>query len=38
MDYKEIRKMIENMANDNIKDLVKAIIGFEKGINDERSP
>lgn len=35
MDYKEIRATIENMANDNIKDLVKAIISFEKGVNDE---
>lgn len=25
------------MANDNIKDLVKAIISFEKGINDEEA-
>lgn len=37
MDYKEIREAIENMANDNIKDLVKAIISFEKGINDEEA-
>ena len=37
MNYKEIRETIENMANDNIKDLVKAIISFEKGINDEEA-
>lgn len=37
MEYKEIRDTIENMANENIKDLVKAIISFEKGINDEEA-
>lgn len=35
MDYKTMRNQIEDMANDNHKDFVKAIISVEKGINDE---
>ena len=35
MDYKTMRDRIEDMANDNHKDFVKAIISMEKGINDE---
>ena len=35
MDYKTIRDTIEDMAKDNHKDFVKAIISMEKGINDE---
>ena len=35
MDYKAMRKQIEDMVNDNHKDFVKAIISMEKGINDE---
>lgn len=35
MDYKTIRDTIEDMANDNHKDFVKAVISMEKGINDE---
>ena len=29
-----MRNQIEDMANDNHKDFVKAIISVEKGIND----
>lgn len=35
MSYKTMRDKIENMVNDDHKDFVKAIISFEKGINDE---
>ena len=35
MDYKTIRDRIEDMAKDNHKDFVKAVIRMEKGINDE---
>lgn len=34
MDYKEIRNMIEKMENENNEDFIKALISFEKGIND----
>ncbi|MBU5669271.1 DNA-binding protein [Peptoniphilus sp. MSJ-1] len=36
MEYKEMRENIEKMANENYEDLIKAIIGFEKGIDDEK--
>ena len=35
MDYKTIRDRIEDMAKDNHKDFIKAVISMEKGINDE---
>jgi len=35
MDYKAMRYRIEDMAIDNHRDFVKAIISIEKGINDE---
>ena len=35
MDYETIRDKIEDMANDNHRDFVKAVISREKGINDE---
>ena len=35
MDYKIIRDKIGDMANDNHRDFVKAVISMEKGINDE---
>lgn len=34
MNYKEMRKNIEKMANENHEDFAKALISFEKGIND----
>ena len=37
MDYKTIRDTIEDMAKDNHKDFVKAVISMEKGINDENA-
>ena len=35
MDYKAVRDRIENMAHNNHRDFVKAIISIEKGIDDE---
>ena len=35
MDYKAVRDRIEDMANNNHRDFVKAIISIEKGVNDE---
>ena len=35
MDYKAVRDRIENMANNNHRDFVKAIISIEKCIDDE---
>lgn len=37
MNYNETRKMIENMATENYEDFIKAIISFEKGINDKEA-
>lgn len=37
MDYKEMRNTLEQMANDNYEDFAKALIGFEKGINDKEA-
>ena len=37
MDYKTIRDKIEDMASDNYRDFVKAVISLEKGINDENA-
>ena len=37
MDYKTIRDKVEDMANDNHRDFVKAVISLEKGINDENA-
>ena len=37
MDYKIIRDKIGDMANDNHRDFVKAVISLEKGINDENA-
>ena len=37
MNYETIRDKIEDMANDNHRDFVKAVISMEKGINDENA-
>ena len=37
MGYKTIRDRIEDMAKDNHKDFVKAVISMEKGIKSLRS-
>ncbi|STO00772.1 Uncharacterised protein [[Eubacterium] infirmum] len=37
MDFKEMRNTLEKMANDNFEDFIKALISFEKGINDKES-
>lgn len=36
MDYKDVRKEVENMINNNYSDFVKAVVGIELGINDEK--
>ena len=36
MDYKAMRDRIEDMICDNHRDIVKAVISIEQGINDER--
>ncbi|WP_038113809.1 hypothetical protein [Veillonella montpellierensis] len=35
MNYKEMRNILKQMANENHEDFVKALISFEKGINDK---
>ena len=35
MNYKEMRNTLEQMANENHEDFAKALISFEKGINDK---
>ncbi|SJO46032.1 Uncharacterised protein [Clostridioides difficile] len=35
MNYKEMRNLIEQMANENHEDFAKALISIEKGINDK---
>ncbi|MGJ0894506.1 DNA-binding protein [Thomasclavelia ramosa] len=35
MNYTEMRKMLEKMANESHRDFAKALISFEKGINDK---
>lgn len=35
MEYREIRENIEEMSQENYRDFIKAIIGFEMGIIDE---
>ena len=37
MDYKTMRNQIEDMAKDNHKNFIKAVISMEKGINDENA-
>ena len=37
MNYKEIRTMVEEMAKENHEDFVKALVSFEKGINDKEA-
>lgn len=37
MDFKEMKNTLEKMANDNFEDFTKALISFEKGINDKES-
>lgn len=36
MNYDDVRKMIGYIAKDNYKDLVKALVSFENGIDDEK--
>ena len=37
MNYREMRNTIEQMANENHEDFTKALISFEKGINDREA-
>lgn len=34
MQYYEIRNLVETLANENYVGFIKAIVSFEKGIND----
>lgn len=36
MKYREIRENIEEMSQENYRDFIKAIIGFEMGVKDEK--
>ena len=37
MNYKEMRNTIEQMANESYEDFTKALISFEKGVNDKEA-
>ena len=37
MNYKEMRNAIEQMATENYGDFVKALISFEKRLNDKET-
>lgn len=37
MEYKHIRKSLEKVSKENYKEFIKALIGFEKGIEDENA-
>ena len=37
MECKDIRKSLEDFSKENYKEFIKALIGFEKGIEDENS-
>lgn len=37
MDFKEMKNTLEKMANDNFEDFTKALISFEKWINDKET-
>ncbi len=34
MNYKDIRNLVEKLGNENYQDLIKALVSFEKGVND----
>jgi single-stranded DNA-binding protein len=37
MNYKEMKTNIENMAQENYEDFIKALISFEKGLDDSKA-
>ena len=37
MEYKDIRKSLEDFSKENYKELIKALIGIEKRIEDENT-
>ena len=37
MEYKDIRKSLEEFSKENYKEFIKALIGIEKGIEDENA-
>ncbi len=37
MDYTEIRNTVEKLGNENYRDLIKALVSYEKGVNDENA-
>ena len=36
MNFNEMKNNLEKMANDNYETFIKALIGFEKGIEDKK--
>lgn len=37
MEYKDIRNSLEEISKENYKEFIKALIGIEKGIEDENA-
>ena len=37
MEYKDIRKNLKEFSKENYKEFIKALIGIEKGIEDENA-
>lgn len=37
MEYKDIRDSLEEISKENYKEFIKALIGIEKGIEDENT-
>ncbi len=37
MGYAEIRNTVEKLGNENYRDFIKALVSYEKGINDENA-
>ncbi len=37
MDYAEIRNTVEKLGNENYRNLIKALVSYEKGVNDENA-
>lgn len=37
MEYKDIRDSLEEISKENYKEFIKALIGIEKGIEDENA-
>ena len=37
IEYKDIRENLEKISKENYKDFIKALIGIEKGVEDENA-